>query len=213
MNRTVLQNSVEVLKIVYMVVAGLALATGLERFVIGDNGQVQIEWFTVSFWFFVIFITTVVRFVHGAMRHFDQSYIEEPHRVNWKISQPIWDGLGLGFEAFIFFILAFSIGEHIRFIQYYLWLLIADCAWLGIIYRSQIWAERRWWIIANFIVLFPILGLTNGIIIWPSSYGIELYPHQLLWVFIGTVAAHTGMDYPLNWEFYFGRPWRKPWGK
>ena len=33
MNKTVLQHSIEVLKILYMVVAGLAIAIGLQRFV------------------------------------------------------------------------------------------------------------------------------------------------------------------------------------
>ncbi len=211
MNRTVLQNSVEVLKIVYMVVAGLAVAVGLERFVPGDSGPLQIGLATLttwSFWFFVIFVTTVARFVHGAIRHFDQSYVEEPKRVNWKIGQPIWDFLGLGFEAFVFFLLAFSIDVHTRFIQYYLVLLIVDCVWLGIIYRSRIWTDHKWWIVANSIVLFPVIGLTRGSIFWLSSHGIEPYLPQLIWVFIGTVAAHTIMDYPLNWEFYFGRPLR-----
>jgi len=205
MNRTVLQNSVEVLKIVYMVVAGLALATGLERFVIGDNGQFKIEWASLQTVFFIIFITTVARFVHGAIRHFDRSYVEKSEQVNWKIKQPIWDFLGLGFEAFVFFLLAFSLDAHTRFIHYYLWLLLADCAWLGIIYRSQTWTKRKWWIIANLIVLVP----TGGSMLWFASHGIKIYPPWLLWVFIGAVAVHTIMDYPRNWKFYFGRPLRE----
>jgi len=43
MNRQVLHNSVEVLKILYMVVAGLALADGLKQFVFDDSGQFKIE--------------------------------------------------------------------------------------------------------------------------------------------------------------------------
>ena len=206
MNRTILQNSVEVLKILYMVVAGLALADGLKQFVFDESGQFKIEWFTVSFWFFVIFITTVARFVHGAMRHFDQNYVEEPKRVNWKIGQPIWDFIFLGLEAFIFFILAFSIDNHLRFIIYYLVLLGVDIIWLCITTPppiKRIWTgHSKWWIVANLVVLCP----TGGPILWFFSHGIEIYPPWLLSVFIGAVAAHTIMDYPLNWEFYFGRP-------
>ena len=212
MNKTVVQHSVEVLKILYMVVAGLALAVGLQRFVLSNNGQFEIEWFTLSFWFFVIFITTVARFVHGAIRHFDESYVEEPERVNWKIGQPIWDFIFLGLEALMFFLLAFSIDNHFLFIQYYLWLLAMDCVWLLVTTpppKTRTWAERKWWIVANLIVLGPVLGFTNGSIFWSSSRAIELSPPWLLCVFIGTVAAHTIMDYPLNWKFYFGRPLRK----
>ena len=190
-----------------MVVAGLALAVGLERFVSGDNGQFKIEWASLSFVFFLIFITTVVRFVHGAMRHFDRSYREQPHLVNWRIRQPLWDFLGLGLEAFIFFILAFSIDSHFRFIHYYLVLLIVDCIWLCITSPppiKQIWiGHSKWWIVANLSVLVP----TGGSILWFFSHGIEIYPPWLVWVFISGVAIHTIMDYPLNWEFYFGRPW------
>lgn len=216
MNKTALQNSIEVLKILYMVVAGLAIAVGLERFVLNENGLFQVEWFTLSFWLFVIFITTVVRFVHGAVRAFDQSYIEEPDLVNWKISQPIADFTALGFEAFIFFLLAFSVENPISFIQYYLWLLLVDCAWVGITTpppKRRIWTVHKWWLIANLIVLCPVLGLTDGSILWPSSQAIALYPPYIIWVFLAVVAAHTGMDYPLNWEFYFGRRWAPPWSK
>jgi len=199
MNRTTLKNSIEVLKILYMVVAGLALAIGLQSFVLDESAEFKkIEWTSLSFVFFLIFITTVVRFVHGAMRHFAECYSEQPHRVNWKIIQPFCDFSGLGFEAFIFFILAFSLDSPLRFIQYYLWLLIVDTIWLCITSPppiKQIWTEHsKWWIVANLSVLVPT-GITW---FW--------FPTWLLWVFIGTVVIHTIMDYPINWKFYFGRP-------
>lgn len=208
MNRTTLQNSIGVLKTVYMVVAGLALAVGLDRLVLSDNGQFKLEWATLSFVFFLIFITTVVRFVHGAMRHFDQSYVEQPYLVNWRILQPLWDFLFLGFEAFIFFILAFSLDHPFRFIQYYLWLLIMDTLWLCITspppLKRILTGHCKWWIVANAFVLVP----TGGLILWFFFQGIEIYPPWLQWVFISGVAIHTIMDYPLNWEFYFGRSLR-----
>jgi len=189
-----------------MVVAGLALATGLEEFILTESGQLNIEWFSWSFWFFVIFITTVVRFVHGAMRHFDRTYSEQPETVNWRISQPLLDILGLGIEAFIFFMLAYSLSNHGRFIIYYLILLLVDCLWLLIISLPNMkhyWSEHRMnWTIANLVVLVP------------TSVSIIFFPYWLLlWVFIITVAAHTIMDYPLNWEVYFGRPFQWPWSR
>ena len=205
MNRQVLHNSVEGLKILYMVVAGLALATGLEQFVVTESGQLKIEWSSLSFWFFVIFITTVVRFVHGAMRHFDRTYSEQPETVNWQISQPLWDFVGLGMEAFIFFILAYSLGNHWRFINYYLVLLLVDCLWLFIISLPNMkhyWSEnRKWWTIAN----LGVLVTTGGSIIF--------FPSWLIRVFIGGVAVHTIIDYPLNWKVYYGQPFQWPWSR
>jgi len=211
MKRTVLENSIDTLKILYMVVAGLALACGLQRFVFNESGQFEIEWISLETLFFIIFVTTVIRFVHGAMRHFDRSYSENPDSVKWRISQPLLDFLGLGLEAFIFFILAFSLDNHWRFIHYYLWLLIVDCIWLSVISlpdMKHFWSgNSKWWTVANLLVLVP----TGGLIIFFRIRGIEIYPSYLLWVFIAGVAIHTIMDYPLNWEFYFGKSFIPPW--
>jgi hypothetical protein len=213
MNRETLRNSIEVLKIIYMVVAGLAIADGLQLFVLNESGDLRIGGSIVEIALFAIFVTTVVRFVHGAMRHFDRTYCEEPETVNWQISQPILDFVGLGLEAFIFFILAYSLTVYSRFINYYLMLLLVDCLWLFIISLPDVkrfWsANRKWWTIANLIVLVP----TGGAVVFFMIQGIESYPSWLIWVFIGTVSAHTIMDYPLNWRVYFGRPFQWPWRK
>lgn len=196
-----------------MVVAGLAIASGLQQFVFNESGDMRVGGSIVEIFLFAIFVTTVVRFVHGAMRHFDRTYSEQPETVNWQISQPIWDFIGLGFEAFIFFILAYSLANHSRFINYYLVLLLVDCFWLFIISLPDVkrfWsANRKWWTIANLIVLVP----AGGGVVFFMIRGVELYPSWLLWVFIGTVIAHTIMDYPLNWRVYFGRPFQWPWSK
>ena len=84
-NRSVLENSVQTLRILYMVVAGLALAAGLEELVINDENQFQLPAlleYRILWVFFIIFVSTVVRFVHGAMRHFDHYYIEQPQQIH-----------------------------------------------------------------------------------------------------------------------------------
>jgi hypothetical protein len=207
LNKAVLKSSIDVLKILYMVVAGLALADGLERFVFSRTGQFEIEWRSLSFVFFIIFITTVVRFVHGAMRHFDYYYIEQPEQINWEIRQPLWDFVGLGTEAFLFFLLAFSVSDSLRFITYYLALLSVDSIWIVGVFLPHI--KRAWagtprnWLIANLIVLIP-----TGIL-WLLYHNTNNYPLWVLYVFFIVVLAHTCMDYWKNWEFYFGRPWSR----
>jgi hypothetical protein len=208
-NRDILHNSVEVLKILYMVVAGLAVAAGLQRFLLSEGGEVRIDGSVVEVIFFAIFLTTVARFVHGAMRHFDRTYSEQPETINWQIGQPLWDFLGLGFEAVIFFILAYSLTNYSRFIDYYLLLLLVDCFWLFVISLpdlKRLWSEnRKWWSIANAVVLVPV----GGELIFSMIRGSEAYSSWLIWTFVGVVIVHTIMDYPLNWRVYFGRPF--PW--
>jgi hypothetical protein len=210
-NRGILHNSIEVLKILYMVVAGLAIAAGLQRFLLSGGGEMRIDGSAVEIIFFAIFVTTVARFVHGAMRHFDRTYSEQPETVNWRIGQPLWDFVGLGFEAVIFFILAYSLTNYSRFINYYLALLLLDSFWLFVIslpHVGRYWtANRKWWTIANLIVLVPA---GSGVVFWMVRGG-GPYPSSLMWVFIATVGAHTIMDYPLNWRVYFGRP--LPWAR
>ena len=156
MNKSVLENSIQTLKILYMVVAGLALADGLEKFVFNDKEQFQLPEDIILWVFLAIFVSTVARFVHGAMRHFDHFYIEQPQQINWR-RQPLWDFLFLGFEAFVFFILAFSLDNQPRFITYYLVLLLLDTFWLiGVFFThiKQVWlGTPRHWITANAIVL------------------------------------------------------------
>jgi len=187
-----------------MVVAGLALAGGLEKFVFTDNGQFHLPKDIILIVFFTIFVSTVVRFVHGAMRHFDHYYVEQPQQINWR-RQPLWDFSFLGFEAFIFFILAFSLDNQPRFITYYLGLLLVDSFWLiGVFFThiKQVWVGTpRNWIIANAIVL-----VTTGIP-WIWYHNAETCPLWLMLLFFVGVLVHSIMDYWRNWEFYFGRPW------
>jgi hypothetical protein len=189
-----------------MVVAGLALAAGLEELVISDENQFQLpaileNW--ILWVFFIIFVSTVVRFVHGAMRHFDHYYVEQPQQIHWK-GQPLWDFLFLGFEAFIFFILAFSLQNQPKFISYYLVLLLIDTLWLFGVFSPRIkqvfHGTPLHWIVANAFVLVPI-GIP-----WIWCRNSATCPLWLIGLFFASVIAHTIMDYATNWEFYFGRP-------
>lgn len=184
-----------------MVVAGLALACGLEKLVFPYNSEFRLPVDIITWVFFIIFVTTVVRFAHGAMRHFDHYYVEQPQQIHWR-RQPLWDFLFLGIEAFIFFILAFSLDNPLRFITYYLILLLLDTFWLvGVFFThiKQVWSGTpRNWIIANAIVLV-VAGIP-----WLWGYNAETYPLWLLLPFCIGVLFHTIMDYCTNWGFYFG---------
>lgn len=201
----VLNNSAEVLKLIYMVVAGLALADGLENIFVDDSKNF-IFVPGLRFILFLIFLSIVVRFVHGAMRHFDQNYKEEQNRVKWKIKQPLIDFFALGVEAFLFFALAFSLTNSISFILYYLFLLLVDSIWLLTISSPNLRHLRekdtpRNWLIANsfFIPTIPFFIFSY----W--HIGPEFSPLVLYSLFGAAALAHVIYDYLNNWAFYFGR--------
>ncbi|MFC2069451.1 DUF4406 domain-containing protein [Chloroflexota bacterium] len=189
------------MKILYMVVAGLALACGFERFVSDINGQFHLPTDIFKWVLFVIFVTTVARFVHGAMRHFDYFYIEKPQDINWR-RQPLWDLLFLGLEAFVFFVLAFSLDDLSRFITFYFVLLLVDTIWLFGVFITHL--KRLFigtpahWIIANTIVL-----ISTGIP-WIWYHDVQTQPLWFLLLFIAMIIIHSVMDYVWNWDFYFG---------
>ncbi|MFC2007611.1 hypothetical protein ACFLVB_03320 [Chloroflexota bacterium] len=91
-----------------MVVVGLALSEGLQEFV-NSRIQFKIPSDAILWVFFIIFVSTVIRFAHGAILHFDHYYIEESHHFRWKV-QPLWDLVILVWDGFVFFLLAFSSG-------------------------------------------------------------------------------------------------------
>lgn len=194
-----LENSIETLKILYMVVVGFALSEGLQEFV-NSRTRFQIPSDPILWVFFIIFVSTVIRFAHGAMRHFDHYYVEEHHHVQWK-GQPLWDLVILVWDGFVFFLLAFTLRDQNQFIFWYLILLLSDTVWILGIFLCDIKQAFRGtelkWMIANAVVLLST-GVPWYWLLHQSS------PLWLLIIFFVGVAAHTVMDYGLNWEFYFG---------
>ena len=104
-NRSVTEKPMEIFKILYMVIASLALTCGLERFWLNDERQLILPSDWQSWILFIIFVTTVVRFAHGAMKYLDRMLDDETTVIRlW----PIFEGFGvLAIEALFFFLLAF----------------------------------------------------------------------------------------------------------
>ena len=182
-----------------MVVVGFALSEGLQEFV-NSRTQFKIPSDAILWVFFIIFVSTVIRFAHGAMRHFDHYYVEENHHIRWK-GQPLWDLVILVWDGFVFFLLAYTLRNQNQFISWYLILLISDTVWILGIFLFDIKQAFRGthlkWMIANTVILLST-GVPWYWFLHKSS------PLWLLIVFFVGVTAHTLMDYGLNWEFYFG---------
>lgn len=202
-------NSMDAMKLVYVVVAALALTTGIERFLTAD-GSLQLNFDSLTFWTFVVFLTTVVRFIHGALRHFDRTYAEERSGIDWRIFQPLIDFWGLFFQSFLFFLLALTLDRYHDFVLFYLILLFGDSIWILLINVRNLKqitdGTPKNWLLANLLVMVP-MGISLGILHTKEGY---FQAEGLVIFLISLVAFHTAMDYWLNWGFYFEQPPREP---
>lgn len=195
-----LGNSMTALKFLYAVTAGFALTEGSRLFFVVKNldGDLGVDFRPgfVEYVIFVIFISTVVRFSHGAMRHFDATYVEPGgHPSDWD---PLIDFVGLFAQATLLLLMAFSLDEPRDFSRLLLALIVIDTIWLTFAYRASPdnnGAPFNNWVVTNslFIPLFPVL------ILWGDR------PEVLVPILATTVIFHTTLDYaaPNQWEFYF----------
>ena len=119
--------SIEPLRWMYTVAAGFALTAGVQTLIVRDAGKVNLA-FDFDSMLFMVFVTFLVRFVHGALRHFDMTYSE---RGEWRGYQPIVDFLGLFAEAVVFIFMAFTLRDHSQFSVQLLVLVVIDSLWLA----------------------------------------------------------------------------------
>jgi hypothetical protein len=200
-----IENSMQVLKTLYMIVAALAITFLFEEFMSNPVGEFELRYWSIHFVVFLVLLTTIVRFVHGAMRHIDKCYIERSSTINWRIRQPLIDFAMLFGEAFLFFVMAGLLRNSWQFVLYYLILLGIDTGWLLVVnvrHKSMkdIMLDLKGtpcnWIMANMIVIIVVSPvITVG---WRET--------GLLITLAATVTIHTIIDYVLNWQFYFEKP-------
>jgi len=200
-------NSMETLKWLYTVVAAFALTEGGRTFILNERNEADFR-FGWRLAVFLIFSTTVVRFVHGAIRHFDTTYKEAitttGREERLPPHQPFLDFVGLFTEAFLFILMAFSQDDHPQFVVYYLLLILTDTLWLsvsGVPPKAPGPTPYANWLISN---LF-LVGMIPVLVLWRRD-------EVLVPTFIGLVAIHSVLDYiaPGNWQYYFPGV-RRPW--
>lgn len=191
-NGSPLANSMSALSWLYTVAAGFAVIASVQTFALDSSGRVDFR-FGGDLVVFLIFMSAVVRFTHGAMRHFYASYTERTE--GWVWYEPPADFLGLFAEAFFFLLMAFSLRDHLQFTVYYLCLLLADSLWLCAI-PARADPPYKNWLVAN--VLFFLF--TAPIAAWRGSQDSLLLP-----VLAGSTAVHHFLDHfaPGNWKYYF----------
>jgi len=179
------------LRWLYTVAAGFAVVQSVQTFALAPDGRVDFQ-FTGDFVVFLVFTSVVVRFSHGAIRHFYKWYDEKTE--GWLWYQPLTDFFGLFLEAFFFLLMALALKDHSQFAVYYFCLLAADTFWLFFVPVGD--PHYRNWLLANclfFVVTIPVF-------IWLRDRDTVL---------VATLAAmtivHHVLDYvaPGNWHYYF----------
>ncbi len=117
------------LRWLYTVAAGFAVIRGVQTLAVNANGEVDIPW-NGNLLVFVVFMSVLIRFSHGAIRHFYSSYEERNEGETWLWHEPLVDFFGLFAEACLFLLMAFSLRNHQQFTVFYFWLLAFDTLWL-----------------------------------------------------------------------------------
>ena len=179
------------LRWLYTVAAGFAVIQSVRTFALDADERVDFQ-FTGDLIVFIVFMSVVVRFSHGAIRHFYMSYDEREE--GWLWHEPLADFTGLFLEAFFFLMMALALKDHSQFAVYYFCLLAVDTLWLSFIPANG--NPYKNWLVANslfFLITIPVFLVCRG----QDA------------VFVGFLAAATAihhvLDYisPGNWHYYF----------
>ena len=188
-----LSDSMGALRWLYAVVAGFAVTAAVQKWALDSKDNVDFR-FNGDLAVLVMFMLVVVRFAHGAIRHFQLSYDQRTGNCGWY--EPLVDFFALFVEAVFFLLMAYSLQNHPQFAVLYLLLLATDTVWICICLCSkhQSSGTLKNWLVANavFLAAIPVLALNKGDTALLPTLGL-------------LTAFHTVLDYvlPDNWDYYF----------
>jgi len=186
-----LSHSMGALRWLYTVAAGFAVIQAVRTFAQDTQGRVDFR-FNGDFVLLLVFMSVVIRFTHGAIRHFHKWYDEATE--GWTPLQPLSDFFGLFLEAFFFLLMALALQDHPQFAVYYFLLLLTDTLWLT---RVPVGPQNyRNWLVANSLFFL----FTVPFFVWNREQDAVLLPTLGVMTLI-----HHVLDYssPGNWHYYF----------
>lgn len=183
----------EILKSIYYVIIALAITESLKNtFEIIKTP----ERFLANFFLFFGFMGTLVRYVLGAIIHFEKD-------IKIKIKRKIIiDFIFLYFQSGLFYLLAISLNEFQKFLVFFLILLTFDALWFivlrifDVIKLKQTYMQ---WLISDVIlggcaIIFLSLLVDYGSL--EATFSI-IYAICLLFF--------TVCDFWINYKYYFGQ--------
>lgn len=192
------KSSIEVLKMVYYVIIGLAIIGALSRTFLIEGSfigwQVFNEAHLPTTLLLLAFLPTVCRFVHGASIHLDTSVT--------KRYKSIIDFVGFFMQASFFYIMALALRNPGDFIMAYILMLSVDFVWLVFLKIIKYIEDRdtaKQWMISDVVIIIVYLAcyflyrqIPNVWVVWCV-------------MLVSIIAAY--LDYRLNKDFYF--PWEE----
>jgi hypothetical protein len=187
----------------YGVVAGLAISNAVLN-LISPEGKVLVISLPTAL-LFIVFITTLLPFYHGAMRHLEATYVEQSSQTA-RSGALMADFVLLFMEACLFLALAVLIHSPAYFAWGYVTLLALDVCWGFFAHLAGLSApgcggERKWAKINFSTVLLLLVLLYLEDIGWSPS---EASPGLRLCIALLTIATlRTIIDYWWAWNAYF----------
>lgn len=202
MLRTKKANAVRNLVSLYTVVIGVALSLAVVTVIDPNAGLSSVD--SSSLLLFAAFVETLLPFYHGALRHLDDAYIENPKDAIGD-SVLIVDFVLLFFHALAFVVLALLVRQPAQFAWVLISVLVIDVVWALITYAASSAANRgaegRWGLInLTFVAIWASYLVANGI--WFESQVIDNSLSVLLAI---SCLLRTVMDYVWCRDFYFPR--------
>lgn len=142
---------------------------------------------------FGTFFVTIVPFYHGASGYMLKTY---KYGIPSKKGAPLVDFFILTIEGVILYAIAASIQNLESFIVWLTALFLLDIVWVGFTYFKSTNNNQapKWWAILNGVMVLFLLII--------SGLRTELWVqvHTLLFA---VAVVRTGLDYVLNYSFYF----------
>ena len=196
------QRTVGHLQGLYTVVVGVALAAALTNLIDQDSG-VPIRWEALPY--FVAYLFTLVPFYHGALRHSDIAYFENPSS-HTKPGALMADWSLLFVEGCVLLALALLIDRPVPFMYSLIALLGFDAIWAFLAHLafspglSEHQAEAQWARINIVAVLLLVVAAVFLDSIDAASKPVDTYR----WILVLSIAVgRTVWDYVSGWSFYY----------
>lgn len=197
------ENSVRNLVSLYTVVIGVALSLAVVTVVDVEKGLESVT--LASTLLFAAFVVTLFPFYHGALRHLDDAYIENPNE-HIKDGALVFDFVLLFLHAMVFVVLSLLLKKPAHFAWVLIALLSVDVVW-GIFAHfasssiREMSAESKWTVI-NFV----FVGCATWYLIANDIYLADLpSPLKLAIPIAFACILRTLIDYIWCRTFYFPR--------
>jgi hypothetical protein len=196
-----MENSIRSLVNLYTVVIGAALSLAVAGAIDVNKGLTSIS--TVSILLFVAFLATLFPFFHGALRHLDDTYLENS-ASSMKTEALIIDFALLFLHALAFLVLSQLLKKPADFAWFLVAVLSIDVVWgvfayFGSVSLGKFSAESRW----STINFFFVLGVLFYLIDQEIYFGTEAVSVKLAWLLAIACVCRSTIDYLWCRDLYF----------